>query len=1035
LSAAEPPAVLAKSCVLAVCAIALLGTAIGVRSLGEKNRSAKLNLVAPISRADQTDSDLTSAAKAALGNREGTIIVMDPRTGRIRAVVNPQIAFESAFAPGSTIKPFSTLAALRSGTIAKDSRMLCREHYSHADLDTVCSHPRNLPPLKPAEALAYSCNYYFGKLSEQVSDSTLRNTLAEFGFGQPTKVHLIRGREVAGTLEHGPWRAQTALGEGAQIEISPIQLLTAYSALANGGHLFVPQLAPEERFVAEQQKELSIDEEHRRLILEGMRGAVRYGTAERAKLYSLPLYIIGKTGTATLKGRFRTHGWFVGFASPVNEASAKQQEPDLAVIVFLKRAHGADAAEIARPIFESFIGSETRELVAHETIADQSLRQHQFAGKEGWFTPACVGTDLSGGKPPFPTYESGQPQLSRKTALALGQDGLKEPNTTVRVHLVRENVARTMPLESYILGVVAAEGSTETEVEALKALALTSRTYAVKNLRRHETDGYDFCTTTHCQRYVDLSSRTNASQIQVAASQAVSETSGQVLHDNDGRIVDAYFSASCGGATANLKTIWGTAAPYYLAGTSDEYCLTMPHHSWTDIISAANLLRALENDPRTEVGGRLTSVTVAKRDASGRAELITVDGARRRTVKGWDFKIIVGRALGWNLLKSSRFEVFRSGSNFVFRGSGFGHGLGLCQEGAHVMARRGAGFRQILSKYFPGTSVVMLDADGVMGRRGDGETRRLGQDPSPDRLPLTSKSSLSITQFTGQEGWFTTAQVAQQVAGGKPPFPTCEFVQLERSRPGSRHQKATRFSPTSPPRIMSHHAVSASLSSQLSRSLRVTLSPHPRVSASSRLRVPASPRQTLSSEHFEFNYPARLSERDVEYALRVLESQRTDLVRRVLSSGISLQLPRLKLFINDTTGDFVARTGQPSWVAAATVGRTIELQPLELLKRRRVVETTLRHELVHAIVEEIGHGRTPRWLAEGLALHLAGEGQLISRSSHKNKIEISELEHQLTRPSSADQMRTAYAAAYNAVMRLIQTEGESSVWRRTTQGS
>lgn len=234
---------------------------------------------------------------------------------------------------------------------------------------------------------------------------------------------------------------------------------------------------------------------------------------------------------------------------------------------------------------------------------------------------------------------------------------------------------------------------------------------------------------------------------------------------------------------------------------------------------------------------------------------------------------------------------------------------------------------------------------------------------------------------------------------------------------------------------MSHHAVAASLSAQVSRSLRVTVFPRLRVSASPRPRVSSSPRRTLSSEHFEFNYPARLTERDVEYALQVLESQRTDLVRRVISAGISLQLPRLKLFINETTGDFVARTGQPAWTAAATAGRTIELQPLELLKRRRVVETTLRHELVHAVVEEIGHGRTPRWLAEGLALHFAGEGQLISRFSHKKKIEISELEHQLTRPSSADQMRAAYAASYQEVMRLIRVQGETSVWRRTTQGS
>src|SRR6185503_21289620 len=73
--------------------------------------------------------------------------------------------------------------------------------------------------------------------------------------------------------------------------------------------------------------------------------------------------------------------------------------------------------------------------------------------------------------------------------------------------------------------------------------------------------------------------------------------------------------------------------------------------------------------------------------------------------RGWDFKIIVGRVLGWNWLKSSRFEITRAGSNLVFHGSGFGHGLGLCQEGAHVMAARGVSHERILEKYFPGTRV------------------------------------------------------------------------------------------------------------------------------------------------------------------------------------------------------------------------------------------------------------------------------------------------------------------------------------------
>ena len=142
--------------------------------------------------------------------------------------------------------------------------------------------------------------------------------------------------------------------------------------------------------------------------------------------------------------------------------------------------------------------------------------------------------------------------------------------------------------------------------------------------------------------------------------------------------------------------------PEYLRGVRDEYCLSGPHATWTDVITRADLLRALQSDARTNVGARLDQVLVSKRDETGRAEFITLEGEHRKSVRGWDFKIIVGRVLGWNVLKSSRFEVSRSGSNFIFRGSGFGHGLGLCQEGAHVMAARGGKFSADSGKVFSG---------------------------------------------------------------------------------------------------------------------------------------------------------------------------------------------------------------------------------------------------------------------------------------------------------------------------------------------
>ena len=966
---------------------------------------------------DETELDaaLQEAAITALGDRQGTIIVMDPQTGRVRAVVNPQLAFQQALMPGSTMKPFTALAALRAGLINEDSRTVCPGRFAGLGFSLPCVHDDHLPPFTPSQAIAYSCNYYFASLGQRLGRDRLVETVRSFGFGQPTGAG--ENEEVAGTVrpcqtgnsarirtqesnhasEQSDCDAREAIGESDQIQVTPVQLLAAYAALVNGGHLFQVRVADANAFQPVERARVNISEQHRKIITEGMRGAVRYGTARNAKLDSLPLYIIGKTGTALPAKGFRFNGWFVGFAgSSTNSVSGGEIKPDeakIAVIVLLGRSHGSEAATLSKPIFEAYANA----ISLRDTESQKTKTSDEKIGLDNYSGSASSRLPLSG--------------------------------SAVRVHLVHDDITQEMSLENYVLGVLRTEGSMETEPEALKALAIAIRTYAVKNRGRHAKDGYDFCSTTHCQRFgvrsptVSEGSVPNealayarASDTLIAAAKA---TEGQVLLDDHGQPADVYFGASCGGETANLGTLWGVSPPEYLRGVRDDYCLSGLHAKWTDVITRADLLRALQSDARTDIGSRLDQVIVNKRDETGRAEFIALEGEQRKIVRGWDFKIIVGRVLGWSVLKSSRFEVARVGASFVFRGSGFGHGLGLCQEGAHVMAARGLSYTRILEKYFPGTSLGRgnqftarrsenapedLNAENAKVIAEDAEEKLC--DPLRDPLrPLRLSSS-----FDGHSGigWKADLLFPLPLGGGwsEGLAPRPKLFGLRASRGGSQKKNEISF---------------------LGRRLATSLTPA--LSQRERGRL-----LTISSEHFRVTYPAGVDRRDADQVLNTLEAARNDFLHRAAAASGPIEIPTLQIRLNESTGDFTSRTGQPWWAAAATKGNRIELQPVGLLKRRGVLTNTLRHELAHTVIDAVSRNRAPRWLEEGFALYLAGEGATISRYLTRSAHSTEELEQRLARPGSQEAMRALYAEAYTKVLELIRTNGEASVWKRLAGG-
>src|SRR5207247_8007894 len=189
-----------------------------------------------------------------------------------------------------------------------------------------------------------------------------------------------------------------------------------------------PQVSDAEKFVADERTTLQIEAWHRTALIEGMRGAVVYGTAEKSGLSSLPIFIFGKTGTSTASNVFRRQGWFVSFAADAKSAGeATPESLELAVLVFIKRSHGSDAAAVSQRVFE------------------------EYAKLRGGGETAQTGAGESAG------HSDGE---------------AKSPS--VRVKSLSENRVVTLSVEDYVAGVLSVEAAVEDEAEDVKAQASVS---------------------------------------------------------------------------------------------------------------------------------------------------------------------------------------------------------------------------------------------------------------------------------------------------------------------------------------------------------------------------------------------------------------------------------------------------------------------------------------------------------------------------------------------------------------------------------
>ena len=268
-------------------------------------------------------------------------------------------------------------------------------------------------------------------------------------------------------------------------------------------------------------------------------------------------------------------------------------------------------------------------------------------------------------------------------------------------------VVRDVPIEEYVSAAALSEihpdaADRGVAERVFEVQAIIARTYALSNRGRHAKDGFDLCSTTHCQIYEP--GRLVTSRWAATARDAVSRTAGEVLWFA-GAPARALFHADCGGHTSDAAAVWGGAAPAYLAGSRDGGPAESAHVEWRFETTAAALRRALDADTRTDVGATLDRIDVAGRDAAGRAEMITLRGARTFVVRGEVFRDAMTRAFGAASIRSTLFTVKRSNDRYVFSGKGYGHGVGLCQAGALARIKSGASVDGVLAHYFPGTTL------------------------------------------------------------------------------------------------------------------------------------------------------------------------------------------------------------------------------------------------------------------------------------------------------------------------------------------
>jgi stage II sporulation protein D len=247
-----------------------------------------------------------------------------------------------------------------------------------------------------------------------------------------------------------------------------------------------------------------------------------------------------------------------------------------------------------------------------------------------------------------------------------------------------------LPLEDYVRDVVAEEVGPNWEMEALKAQAVVSRTYAIYRKSLNADTLYHIVSSVLHQVY-----KGNNHDARIAY--AVEETSGEIL-TFDNKPIEAFFHSTCGGRTENPEEVFGKSYPYLTSVESN--CEISPYWTWKRKIQLTEIERALN---LTEIKG----ISIKSYTSTGRVKQLDITcNAKITSINATDLR----KALGWSRLPSTNFTVVREGDSMVFEGKGYGHGVGLCQWSSQQLALEGKKYKEILSFFYPGTIIQLHES-------------------------------------------------------------------------------------------------------------------------------------------------------------------------------------------------------------------------------------------------------------------------------------------------------------------------------------